>query len=80
MGKPFTSHWYTGLLPPFTQLAVKVTDCPGHGGFGDAVIVAVTGIELSTCMVMAFETPGFPMAQLRLDVNSQVMTAPSAGA
>ena len=35
---PSTFHWYEGLAPPFTGVAVKVTDDPGQNGFEDAVI------------------------------------------
>ena len=27
---PFTFHWYTGELPPFTGVAVKLTGVPGQ--------------------------------------------------
>ena len=30
-------HWYTGVVPPFIGVAVKVADAPEHSGFEPAV-------------------------------------------
>ena len=44
----FFFHWYTGVEPPLTGVAVKVTLAPEHEGFADAAIETVDGtIELT---------------------------------
>lgn len=35
---PFTFHWYVGLVPSFTGVAVKVTDSPGHISVSEEVM------------------------------------------
>jgi hypothetical protein len=57
----FTFHWYTGLLPPLTGVAVKVTLPPAHivvvlavidtEGVTDVLTVMVTAFDVSFCCV-----------------------------
>jgi hypothetical protein len=76
---PFLNHWYTGVDPPLVGVAVKVTELPAQQGLFDTVIRIETGAEGMTLIVMEFEVAGFPVAQLRLEVNTQVTTCPSTG-
>jgi hypothetical protein len=46
-GEPFLYHWYTGVAPPLTGMAVKVTDVPAH-------MVAAEGFPLTDGVRMAF--------------------------
>lgn len=40
---PLFFHWYVGDVPPFTGVAVKVTDAPKQTGFAEAEIVTLAG-------------------------------------
>ncbi len=44
-GVPFTVHWYNGVLPPLTAVAVNVTGVPRHTEFADSVINRLTNDE-----------------------------------
>ena len=77
---PLTFHWYAGVVPPFTGVAVYVTAVPKHTGLAEATIDTLTGNNGFTVMVKALEVAGFPLVQLALEVSKQVMTLPLAGA
>ena len=53
-------------------MAVKVTELPEHTGFAEAPIVTLTGRFGFTVMVTMLEVAGFPVAQVALDVRTQV--------
>ena len=76
---PLTFHWYTGVEPPFTGVAVKVTADPGQNGLADAEIVIPAGRLAFTTMVTGFDCAGFPEVQVSEDNNEQVTTSPLAG-
>ena len=75
----FLYHWYDGDVPPFTGVAVKVTDVPAHTGLADAPIVTLTGrIEL-TVIVIAFDVDGDPVRHgVAFEVITTVIMSPSA--
>ena len=67
---PFNFHWYTGVVPGFVAVAVKVTCVPGQtgfGGFDDIVIPAVTMIF--TNWAIAFEIAGVGVEQSNPEVT-----------
>ena len=76
---PFTFHWYAGVVPPFTGVAVNVTSDPGQKGFDDAAIVTPAGRLEFTIMVMEFEVAGFPAVQFSDEVRIQVTISPPDG-
>ena len=75
---PFTFHWYDGVVPPLTGVAVKVAEEPAQIGFVPAVCAIVTdGVDtLLTVMVIAFEVAGLPVTPAWLEVMTQVTTSP----
>jgi hypothetical protein len=73
---PFTFHWKTGRDPPFIGVAVKVTLIPWQTGFWDATIDKLTGRFGFTVIVIVFDMAGFPVTQLELEVNVQVIVFP----
>jgi len=68
---PFTFHWYAGLLPPLTGVAVKVTGVPRHTGLAEAKMLTETGRNGETVIVITFELAGFPLVHPALDVRMQ---------
>jgi hypothetical protein len=61
------------------MVVLNVTGCPVQAGFALAVIETDTGIEPATCIVMALDVAGFPVAQLKPDESTHVITSPSKG-
>ena len=76
---PFTFHWYAGAVPPFTAVAVNVTEPPEQTGFAEAVMVTLTGNTGFTVIVRVFDVAGLPVAQVALDVSEHVTVFPFAG-
>jgi len=72
---PLTFHWYDGVVPPLTGVAVNVTDVPAQTGLAPAAIVTLTGSEVLTIIVTEFEVAGLPVAQGSLEVSTQVTTS-----
>lgn len=72
LGEPFTLHWYTGELPPFTAVAVKFTVLPAQ------TLVVFAAIEMDgvtigfTVMFKVFEVAEVGDAQVALEVNTTV--------
>ena len=60
-------------------VAVKVTEVPAQTGFADAAMVTLTGSFGLTVMVIVFEVAGLPVAQVALEVSTQVITSPLTG-
>jgi hypothetical protein len=58
---------------------VKVTEVPEQTGFADAEMLTLTGRFGFTVMVTGAEVAGFPVAQVALDVKTQVITSPLTG-
>ena len=76
---PFTFHWKAGAVPPFTGVAVQVTDVPAHTVVAVAVIDKLTGSNGFTVMVTVLEVVGLPVVQVSLDVNTQEIVFPLVG-
>jgi hypothetical protein len=74
-GFPFFSHWYDGVVPPFTGVAVKTTFCPEQIVFVLALIVT-EGVWLApTVITMVFEVSFTGAAQVAFDVSTQRMAS-----
>ena len=76
---PFTFHWYTGVVPPFTGVAVKVTEVPAQILFAPGDIEILTGSSGFTVMFTVFEVAGLPVAHVAFDVRIQVTASLFAG-
>ena len=75
-----TFQIYTGAAPPFTGVAVKVTEVPELTGFELATIETLAGKTGLTVMVTAFEVAGEPVRQgVALEVITTEITFPSTG-
>ena len=80
MSRLLTFHWYTGLVPPLTGIAVYVTEVPAQTGFAEAAIETLTGSIGFTVMVTVFDVAGFPEGQVAFDVSWQVIASAATGA
>ena len=69
---PLTFHWYVGVEPPFTGVAVKVTELPVQTGFAEGLTEMLTGSRGFTFMVTVFEVAGLPVAQMAFEVRTQI--------
>jgi hypothetical protein len=67
------------VLPPFVGVAVNVTEVPAQTGFNDAAIDTLTGRFGLTVIVIEFEVAGLPVAQVALEVSTQVIISPLTG-
>ena len=76
---PPTFHLYSGVVPPLTGVAVKVTEVLAQTGLADAAIETLTGRFGFTVMVTVLEVAGLPVAQMAFEVNAQVTVFPVAG-
>ena len=68
------------MVPPFTGVAVNLTEVPEHTGFADAAKVTLTGRIGLTVTVTELEVAGFPDVQIADDVRTQLIIFPVAGA
>src|SRR5689334_9141523 len=55
---PLTFHWYVGLLPPFTGVAVNVIVVPSHSEVDVAVIETAGVISSSSSVIVLLVTTG----------------------
>ena len=70
--EPFTLHWYTGVVPPFTGVAVNVTDVPGQIVVWDATTdTDGTGAGF-TVMLISVLVAEVGEAQVAFDVSTTV--------
>jgi hypothetical protein len=76
---PLTLHSKTGLLPPFTGLAVNTTTVPSHTGFAELVIDTLGGTTGFTLVKIVFDWAGFPVPQLNEEVSWQFTKSPFDG-
>ena len=77
MFEPFLRHWYAGVVPPFTGVAVKVTEVPEQTApEGDAAMVTLAGRRLLTDIVIEFEVAGLPVTQVAFEVMTTVIISP----
>ena len=63
-----------------TGVAVKVTPVPAQIEFADGVMDMLTGSNGVTVMMIALDKEGVPVAQVALDVSSQVTASLLTGA
>ena len=78
--EPFTFHWYAGVSPPLTGVAVKVTDVPAQTGFEEAAMETPTGSTGVTAMVTVLEVAGLPVMHVAFDVRIHVTWSLFTGA
>ena len=69
---PLTFHWYAGVVPPLTGVAVKVTLVPAQTGLAEAPMDTLTGNIGFTVIAMVLDVAGFPEVQAALDVSTHV--------
>ena len=69
---PLTFHWYDGMVPPLTGMAVYVTEVPAQTGLADAAMETLTGNNGLTIIVIVFDMAGEPVAQVSFDARVQV--------
>jgi hypothetical protein len=67
-GEPLTSHWYAGVVPPFTGVAVNVTLLPAHMVVADAAMLTLTGKFGLTVIVTVLLVAGLPVLHTALEV------------
>ena len=67
-----------GVLPPLVGVAVKVTLVPEHIVVAEAEMLILTGKLGLTVMVTVLEVAGLPVAQVALEVITQVTVFPLA--
>ena len=76
---PSTLHWYWGEVPPFTGVAVKVTEVPVQTGLAEAAMLTLTVCAGFTVITTVFEVSGLPDAQLMLEVSTHDTWLPLVG-
>ena len=70
---PFSSHWYTGKLPPLAGVAVKVTCVPAQTLFMEADITkeaVTTGLTIAVTDTVWLTAPGEESSTLAVVVPS----------
>ena len=75
---PFSFHWNEGVEPPLVGVAVNVTLVPEQIVVAVAEILMLTGRFGFTVMVIVFDVAGLPVAQVALEVITQVTVLPFA--
>jgi hypothetical protein len=66
-------------VPPFTGVAVKVTDVPAQTGLADGATVTLAGRIGFTVIVTAGDVAGLPLTQARFEVITTVTRSPVNG-
>ena len=74
---PFTSQSYTGVVPPLTGVAVKVTEVPVQIGLAEAMMETPAVGVVPTIIVIALEVAGLPVTQVRDEDKVTVTLSPS---
>jgi hypothetical protein len=64
---PFFFQWYTGVAPPFTGVAVKVTEVPAQTGFAEATMTTLTG-NTGVTVVLTEAVPWQPVLVVTVTV------------
>jgi len=72
---PFSCHWYDGVVPSFTGVAVKVTDVPAQIVVALAAMLTLTGRFGFTVIVTVLDVAGLPDIQVILEVITQLTTS-----
>ena len=65
-------------MPPFTGVAVNVTEVPEQTGFEDAAILTLAATTGLTVIVILFDVAGLPLTHEALEVITQLTTLPLA--
>jgi hypothetical protein len=73
---PFSFHWYAGVAPPFSEVAVNVTPVPAQITVADAAMITEGVTWVVTVIVIALERAVPVVRQDSLEVNSQVTWSP----
>ena len=68
---PLTFQMYEGVVPPFTGLAVNVTEDPGQKGLLVGVLLTDAGKLLFCIIVIIMLDAGLPDVQSSVDVRMQ---------
>ena len=73
----FTFHWYDGVVPPLTGVAVNWTDVPAQmAPAGDAAMLTLAGRTELTIIVIPVAVAGDPVRQVvAFDVITTVTTS-----
>jgi hypothetical protein len=79
MAVPPFFHWYAGVVPPLTGVAVNVTGVPEQTGFAEAAMETLTARFELTVIVTVLEVAGLPVVHIALEVRTQVITSAFAG-
>src|ERR1035437_5526035 len=72
-------HWYDGVKPPLTDVAVKLTVMAAQTGLASANIETLTGRKGLTVIVTGAEVAGLPVGHTALEVRATVITSPLTG-
>ena len=72
---PLSFHWYEGVTPPFTGVAVKVTLVPEQTVVAVATIVTTGAAFALTVMVIALDVAVACVTQVKVDVITTVTTS-----
>jgi Flp pilus assembly protein TadB len=76
---PFTLHWYAGVVPPLTGVAVKVTKVPAQTGLDEAVIETLAVTIGLTVIVTVLDVAGLPVLQGAFEVITTYIASPFNG-
>ena len=76
---PFTFHWYAGADPPFTGVAVNVTDDPGQKGLDDATMLTPAGKLVFSIIRIWMLDAGLFVVQISEEVRMQKTRSPFVG-
>jgi len=69
---PLTNHAYTGVVPPLTAVAVKVTGVPSQiVPAGEAAMLTLTGCSGATSITNVFDGAGLLIAQVAFEFTTQ---------
>jgi hypothetical protein len=72
---PFSFHWKTGVVPPFTGVAVNVTFVPAQIFVDDAAMFTEGVSCEATFIITLLDVTVLMVAQVALLVNTQVTTS-----
>ena len=66
-------HWYEGVVPPLTGVAVKVTEVPAQTGLAEGEIEILTGNNGLTAMMTTLDVAGTGDGHATLEISLQLM-------
>ena len=56
---PLTFHWYAGINPPLTGVAVNVAFVPAQTGFDNAEMELLTGMAVQVPVMLMLSIPQY---------------------